>query len=443
MKRIVGARSVLLVGGALIAASGVAGVSASEPAPDAAAKGGPSNCLWLGPAVGNRLHSRANFAFPDSGAVYWSSRIQIPSGATLILHARFPHARYESLNSYGTDAAPTDALDDLATKPDQGSRNPFLPGASRIVKQRAYTARVVAEPAPAAAQRRPNTLYAGVEGQDEQRLIYRVYVPDHGTDVSGDVGVPRPTVRLADGTTVRGREACSTLQVNRHRLPLTTLPQPLYEALRDQPGKPRTFPADDPPAFHAYYNTAFSIACGYQGQCSGSPQRTGGQYSNADNNYLAAFVNRGFGHVLVLHGKLPTTPETMAGERRMGRGQLRYWSLCQNESLYTTKGAGCRFDEQLPLNRRREYTIVTSLPADRPTNATKRCGVGFVPWPKRGDGDGHLDDGLLLVRNMLPAHSFHRAVQDTKTPGDEKSVLGPYYPRGTYMGTKRFEQRGC
>lgn len=32
-----------------------------------------------------------------------------------------------------------------------------------------------------------------------------------------------------------------------------------------------------------------------------------------------------------------------------------------------------------------------------------------------GDGDRHLNDGLLIMRNMLPAASFHHAVQNTTT----------------------------
>jgi len=136
---------------------------------------------------------------------------------------------------------------------------------------------------------------------------------------------------------------------------------------------------------------------------------------------VAAFVNRGFpaGPVLVLTGKLPTTPRTGAKVKTMGTGQLRYWSMCQNESLFTTKGAGCAYDAQIPVDRKGNYTIVTSTAGDRPKNATTKCGVAYIPWPKAGDGDGNLNDGFLLVRNMLPAPTFKQAIQNTKTPGDE------------------------
>ena len=331
-----------------------------------------SNCLWLGPAAGNDLSAESNFAFPDAGAVYWSSQIEIPAGSVLKLNGKFTHARYQSLNSYGSDAAPTDALNDLNTQPSKGSQNPFLRGANRDARKRDYVARILPTPVPLdSADRRPNTLYAGVEGQDQQRLIYRVYLPDKGEDLTGGVGLPRPELKLADGTTMTGASACNAVQSTRERLPLTLLPETLYESLRDQPGKPETFPANDSPVFRAYYSTGFTISCSYQGNCAGTPERVGGQYSNIDNNYVSSLVSRGFGDVLVLRGKLPRTPRTLDGRGKMQEGQMRYWSICQNESLFTTRGAGCVYDEQIPTDAKRRYTIVTSLPADRPETARR------------------------------------------------------------------------
>jgi hypothetical protein len=86
---------------------------------------------------------------------------------------------------------------------------------------------------------------------------------------------------------------------------------------------------------------------------------------------------------------------------------------------------------------------VTSKVGDRPGNATADCGVGFIRWPKRGDGAGHPDDALLFIRNMLPAPGFHHAVQDTRVPGDEREVMGAYLPHARYMSKADFEARGC
>ncbi len=343
------------------------------------------------------------------------------------LKGKFPHARYESLHSYAVGGStPLDHLADIDTAPDKGSTNPFLPGADRTAKKRRYTVAISPTTPPAAGEpRAANTVYA--ESSDQQ-LIYRVYVPDKGSDFAGDTGLPKPVLTLADGTVVTGQALCDAVGSEGHALSSSSLPLSVYLTLRDQPDKPSTFPAVNPTRFRAYYSTAFTVKCVYQGVCEPPPTRVGGQYSNLDVNYVGGFVNREFGPVLVLRGKMPTTPATLKGNDKMKRAQLRYWSMCQNESLTTTRGAGCLFDEQVPLTKKRRFTIVTSLPADRPDNARRKCGVGFIPWPADGDGAGHPNDGLLLVRNMLPSKSFHQAVQDTRSR-DEAEVAGPY-PRG-------------
>lgn len=60
-----------------------------------------------------------------------------------------------------------------------------------------------------------------------------------------------------------------------------------------------------------------------------------------------------------------------------------------------------------------------------------------------GDGAGHLDDSLLIMRNMLPANDFGHAAHDTRTPGDEKAVMGQYLPDGQYTSKLAFEGSGC
>ena len=56
--------------------------------------------------------------------------------------------------------------------------------------------------------------------------------------------------------------------------------------------------------------------------------------------------------------------------------------------------------------------------------ATEECGVDGPPLSPTGDGAGHPDDSLLIMRNMLPSKDFSHAAHDTETPGDEKAVMG-------------------
>lgn len=403
-----------------------------------------STCFWFGPTF-SATNPELNYAFPDTGAMYWAAQFNIPEGAELTIKGEFAHARYQSLNSYNiSNNTPTAALNDVSTIPDPGSRNPYLPGEKRDgTGSRSYRATVLDEVPPTEGAA-PNTLYAGVSGQERTTLVYRVYLPDRGRDVTGDVGLPTPELHLAGGEVLTGEKLCSAVDAASTTPKMDLLAMDKYLSLRDQPGKPLTFPAAQKPVWRAFYNTQFALSCSYLAKCEGTPSRIGGQYSNIDNNYATALLNRGFGEVLTLTGTLPSTPRTLDGAQRTdGNVDMRYWSVCSNESVATTRVLDCLFDEEIPVDAARRYTIAVSLPEDRPANATEACGIAWLPLPAVGDGAGHLEDGYLHLRNMLPSNTFGHAVQDTKIPGDEKAVMGEYLPEGTYSSKAEFEAQGC
>ncbi|WP_434534015.1 hypothetical protein [Acinetobacter guillouiae] len=97
------------------------------------------------------------------------------------------------------------------------------------------------------------------------------------------------------------------------------------------------------------------------------------------------------------------------------------------------------------------YTLVVSLPEDRPKNATEECGISYLPLSPRGDGytgpdaveKGHNDVGFLIMRNLLPYSNFNQAIQNTKVWGDEKTVMGDYLPELNYSSKEEFEAKGC
>jgi len=221
-----------LVALALVALWPVASSARTEPHPPT------SSCFWVGPATPDR--PEFNYAYPDTGAAYWTAQYTLPAGSHLVFNGSYAHARYQSLTSYNSSTGvPTDGLNDQHIQPDPGSTNPYLPGELRTAPHRAYALNVLNEPSPAdPATRLPNTLYAGVPGQSGQALIYRVYVPDKNQDVTGGVGLPLPELQLADGSVLTGQDLCDAVQASPDRLPVTTLPLSTYLSLRDQPGMP-------------------------------------------------------------------------------------------------------------------------------------------------------------------------------------------------------------
>ncbi|WP_428310360.1 hypothetical protein [Hydrocarboniphaga sp.] len=396
-----------------------------------------NSCFWNGPWV--RDDPVRNYAYPDSGAAYWAARFTLPENTELELGGDFAHARYTSLVLYESAAEPSDALTDLDIVPDAGSRNPFVDGVERNTRPRRWHARIAAE--DPTTPRAPNHLYSG-KGKREVALLYRVYVPDKKYGRTGGVALPQARLIGADGVPLSEAETCARIAANEKPMPGTVVAKAAYSVARDRPLQPKTFPADDPPQWHAFYDTRHQAACIYLKNCGGDPQRKGGVLSNPDNAYLTAMINRGYAPLVVLQGRLPRIPATEAGGGRMQRGELRYWSVCNYEA-YTQKAMACLYDEQLPLDAQRGYTIVVSRSADRPRNARAECGVAWLEWTEAGDGAGHSDDGMLFLRNMLPSPGFTHAVQNTRKPGDEREVMGEYLPVAGYSGVADFEKRGC
>lgn len=404
-----------------------------------------STCFWAGPYVQEK--DATNFALLDTGAVYWTSGFTLPEGAKLRIKGDFAHGRYQSFNAYNAQGEATDALNDAQTVADVGSGNPFVAGANRDALARGFTVTVLPDAPPADGAMRPsNTLFASRPSDGHVEIFYRLYVPDADAGLTGGVALPAVDVELADGTVKTGDEACATLAADPNVLPQsTTVPtEAEYNLLRQLPLQGEGFPADNPPVWHKYFNSTALYACLYLGFCGGQPDDSGGIYNNIDNHYVYSYLSRDFGSVAVFRGRVPSTPATREGNGTMAAAELRYWSLCVYET-YTQRvePQGCLFDETLPLDAQRYYTVVASSPEDRPANARSDCGYGWLEWSPAGDGLNHPEDGMLLLRNMLPAAGFTQAVQNVDTPGEEAAVMGEYLPVVEYIDKAVFESLGC
>ena len=409
--------------------------------PDPNPPEGIEACFWGGPySIDN---PDANFAYPDTGATYWHAKYTLPRDATLKLKGEYPFARYMSFNSYRQDASPAFALKDKDIIANMDSINPFLQGAQRNSNKRGYEIELASGEAPIIPLN--NTLYDYVQDNGESLLLYRVYVPNKGKDVTGGVGLPTPELTLGNGQVLTGQAVCDTLQSKQELIEIPILPDQTYASLR------QNNPATLNPIWRAVYNIQFTLRCGFLGQCDGNPVRQVPWYANLDNQYVGTYIDRDIKPIAVIRGKIPKVPSTVNGDEIFDESdaQVRYWSMCQNE-FYSQKVTGCLYDEQVTINPDGYYTIATSLPSDRPANATDECGVGFLPWSDKGDGfsivAGRQDnktDGLLLMRHMLPAADFDNAIQNTSVPGDEAEVLGEFLPKLEYFTKSEFEALGC
>lgn len=404
-----------------------------------------AGCFWTGPFTAQ--DPKTNVAYPGTHITYWGAKFRTPPGAVLTLSGRFPYARYSSFNAYELNGASSSSLSDREIRPDRGSTNPSVIGADRKARQRSYTIRVRGEKLPARPAR--NTLYAAPQAGTHQDILYRVYVPDRGRSLSGGTGLPKASLKLADGRVVTGQALCDELNSIHDYRPSLLAPE-TYETLINSPGKdPDTNPALPGFQFFKYFNfinvlARFRDEAAWQQAWKSNPAEEGTQYNNNDARYMTGAFNFRFGEVLAIHGRMPTTPKTLNGNRRTMAGQVVEWDICSIQSLVTTRTYRCLFDEQVPmLSRKRHYVVLVSKADQRPSNARRKCGVAWLPADPAGDGFGRTDSGQLLNRNVLPSASFKRSIWGVTSPFNARETMGDFYPKGTYMDRQAFEAKGC
>ncbi len=405
------------------------------------------DCFW-GP---NTDPNVVNTLYPDEFAIYWVGSLDIPAGGQIRLEGRYPHARYSSFNLYNPILQPIDGLADVEITPDANSSNPAAAGADRTVSDRSYSVEIIAEVPPAElAERAPNTLYS-FQGRGDARapsqkanIIYRIYLPDDGRDISGDVGLPAVILVQADGTEVTGSDACSAL----------TDPAPGDGAnLVADAGVPLNSPTTLGLGFADLQWLKFFDIFGAQANRfnatvlgpvlnatpANSEESGGGFASNIHNAYIYTAFNHDIGAVGVFESPFPETPATVNGETVMASGDMRYWSICTNERL-SQRFIDCIYDEDTAIaggsTNRRIFAV--TKPEDRPNNATANCGVNWLAF-------GPAQESLIIIRNMLPESSFLESIQVVPGPSGhcEKPVMQQFFPAGTHYSKAEFETLGC
>jgi hypothetical protein len=242
-------------------------------------------------------------------------------------------------------------------------------------------------------------------------LIYRIYVPTDPTSPSGSVSYP--SVRVQSGHATVTEPPCATVTPRGGSA--------IYAA----------FANSDYPSFLPSQNVSGASRIPTWFRAFGS------QLGNKQNAYLWTTISRQYGSVVVIHARAPSFPNNRKGQPVYGDHQLRYWSVCTYDAQ-GQEGYGCAADYSAAV-RHGDVTYVVSDPGSRPSNATARDGVTWLPW----GGDQY--SGQIMERNMLPSPAFAHAIQRVTPTGrtsNPRRVLGQYYPRAVYCTTARFERGG-
>lgn len=412
---------------------------------------GLTDCFW----VGTLSPQTFNILSPDLAVVYWISQFKLPAGARLELKGQYPRARYMSFASYNPIGQPVDGLADDFIRPDPGSVNPFLPGAQRGGSQRNFTVAVQTRPMQAGmrvdeATRPANTLFVPTD-EPTYQVWMRVYAPDEGRGALGGAALPKPVMTLADGSKVEGEALCRQYVVKEGAVRDFRASKEGNKAAFAIPGAKAPYhPAQPGPVpWNGFFNPPLTVSnllvnTPFEGlRARMDATRRSGFYGTLDNFYMTTYVDNRYGDALVIQAKAPRTPRTTKGNAILNADvDLRYWSICKGRSIHDGAADACLFDEQVPQDANGRYTIVVSTPAARPANARAECGVAWMPWGV-GDGIDNPHGGYLINRHMKPSPGFSKSLWSTKTPGDERAVLGEYYPTMNYQDKAAFEARGC
>ena len=407
---------------------------------------GPKDCFWArGP---HSADPYINLAYPDANVFYWAATFTMPLNTEVYLDGDFPLARYMSIISYDDRGRPLESLADYLIKPETNSINPFINKNSRIDKKRSYKIQVLnsspvtdRETGKISKISSNNRLNAPSYGPNQQLIIYRVYLPDNETGPLGGVNLPKLKV-VKDGITYSGNDACKILNASQSlaiTLDAAGIPPMQYRELASQPNKPETWPAKNPPEWYIQMDRQSLIGI-YTGEFNNEASRsTGGFFPNLDNHYIRTIVNRKYGKVVLLKAKAPLTPKTYNSNATYNENELRYWSVCSNQSFGNTRVNDCLFDEEIPLDKNGYFTIFVSRLEDKPRNATKECGYAWLPMAD--DGDGVFDDDVSIIqfRHMLARDNFSNSIQSVENQSDAKKVMGEYFPKSRYFMKNQVE----
>lgn len=454
--------------------------------------------------------SELYFLGPDNHCTYARCVFVAPLGSRLIIDGEFPHCRfmcYEILPPFDPRnpttsgfGAPEVPIVDVDIDPLPGHTNPFRPGADRTASNRRY--RVVFELAEGNARtlnpqamadpvyRAPGNMRvggpfapSGPEGDGAlvaSVLWLRYYAADHGLGPLAGVPLPKAFLELPTGETfwLKCDFSLTEARWNKSIPGYTTLPLNPIDATGPTMGWFKMFGiwlsyaegegvlATEPWGIRTKEDMSEEIRTADRvlfGRGAELPPPGNSEVSATAchyNSYLLRPIPLGLAKVIVVTGKLPTTPQTRDGQPVMTTAEARYACFTHTGSGEDGRYRGLLYgglmDDEIVLDGQRRYIIAYSRDGlERPANAVPAAGVTWQNW-----GPEALQ--ILTVRWMsvmpdwhLPGRAPHQDLVPWETGAWSQTnynsnlvgkncqgVMGEYHPIIHYMTKGEFEALG-
>jgi hypothetical protein len=474
----------LSASGALAAATLALALSSPAYATPAAAPGGNGQAAPAPPGVFpgcswpiETTPTKANLAAPDPYATYWTTPFLAGPGDSVIIRGSFPTTRFMSFVVYNDSfqdftntvrgkSVPSD-LSDYQIAPDRGSKNPWrtseagkrlrfririLPAVSALEQRSENAIPMIDQNPPADPQGPPGVGY----------VIFRTYIPS-----GGNVSVQLPAMTVTHDGRTATLPQCNPSSSAAQQKKIANLATVLSRL--------KNIRAGEFSSIHSGDFSAKSTSC--TSNCNPSLQYFGpsaaakaGLFPNPVNGYLEMNFTPEKGHVVVTHGRAPSSP-TDVGRGTLGdsigahptpwpntKFQVRYWSV---SNYVATKpyplvkvGQGAKvifggIPDYLTTLRDGYYTVVSSLPSDKPSPGSLKANAAtWIPTSPRKPGAPEFQ----LLRNMLSQQPLYpegfvfinppASSSDIIPPATVQMQMGAYYPQTAQCTVQTFETQG-
>jgi hypothetical protein len=442
--------------GAAVAALTVAGLSHAQspadesPAPDGSsivaavdrnAATSPSRCtgwaLQAGPASDTTGFRNNNFD-EASTTTYWYTALVGTAGQTVTVKGQFPFARFMAVEvyTYGSTAGVLiDNIADVDIVPDPGQNNPYVSGTINGT----YTVKLVFGPKP--AQPAQNTIYTGTNLSVS--LLYRIYHATNANDPAGGAALP--------AVWVKGQALVNCPVIPFLADPLSTPWGRLASSdfIGSVPTAAQQFPATNPPTW--------TILSAWDSST---------HFPNGADSYMSTHLSREFlapntdKNLFVVRYRLPTFPDTRAGEPVYLDRQVHFTSICTDDP-YTTNVNRCVPDDETVVDANGFATFVVCDPGSLPSARSMQAfSATWVPW-----GALDLPTDVVYDREKrpwgisTPVH-YYNVLMIRQTDANptftqsytaiaplpaarQQAAMGDYWPVGGYCSTADFNRYGA
>lgn len=429
----------LAVAGSSAVAAADHNASSSLPACNGGKTHGNGWTLQAGPASDTSGFRNNNFD-EASTTTYWYTALIGTAGQVVTVQGQFPSARFMALEVYtygngGNAGVLIDNIPDVDILPDPGQNNPYVSGSTNGT----YTVNLVFGPRP--DQPAPNTIYTGTNLSVS--LLYRIYHATNPNDPAG--GSALPTVWVNGQALVN----CPVIPflVNPLSTPWGRLAS--SDFIGTAPTDSQKIPATDPPTWSIL--TAWNSST---------------HFPNGADTYMSTHLSREFlapntdKNLFVVRYRLPTYPNTRAGEAVYLDRQVHFTSICTDDP-FTTNVNRCVPDDGTVVDANGFATFVVCDPGSLPSPAAMQAfSATWVPWgalsspkdvvydrQKRPWGVGtpvHYYNVLLIRQtDANPTFAQSYAAISLLPADQQQAAMGDYWPVGGYCSTANFNQYGA